>query len=131
RGRPRHPRRPERRRHRPGVRRPHGNGELMSVQSAVLPMDDVVKPVADGWQLVVAALVGIGIIVVLITAARVHPFLGLILGGLAVGIVAGQNVNDVIESFSAGFGDTAAGVGILIALGAMFAKLLADSGGAD
>src|SRR6185436_1632306 len=28
-------------------------------------------------------------------------------------------------------GETAAGVGILIALGAMFAKLLADSGGAD
>ena len=34
-------------------------------------------------------------------------------------------------SFSTGFGTTAAGVGILIALGAMFAKLLADSGGAD
>ncbi|WP_222706434.1 GntP family permease [Aeromicrobium terrae] len=94
-------------------------------------MDDVVKPVADGWQLVVAALVGIALIVVLITAAKVHPFLGLILGGLTVGIVAGQNVNDVIASFSTGFGDTAAGVGILIALGAMFAKLLADSGGAD
>lgn len=103
----------------------------MSIQSAALPMDDVVKPVADGWQLVVAALVGIALIVVLITAAKVHPFLGLILGGLTVGIVAGQNVNGVIESFSTGFGDTAAGVGILIALGAMFAKLLADSGGAD
>ncbi len=35
------------------------------------------------------------------------------------------------ESFADGFGTTAAGVGILIALGAMFAKLLADSGGAD
>jgi GntP family gluconate:H+ symporter len=102
----------------------------MSILTA-LPMDDVVDPVADGWQLIVAALVGIALIVVLITAARVHPFLGLILGALTVGIVAGQNVNDVIASFSTGFGDTAAGVGILIALGAMFAKLLADSGGAD
>ena len=37
----------------------------------------------------------------------------------------------MIVSFTTGFGDTAAGVGILIALGAMFAKLLADSGGAD
>ena len=42
-----------------------------------------------------------------------------------------QNVNDVLTSFTTGFGTTAAGVGILIALGAMFAKLLADSGGAD
>ena len=98
-----------------------------------LPLADVelVEPVAGGWQLVIAALLAIGLIVVLITWAKVHPFLALILGGLTVGIVAGQNINDVIESFSTGFGDTAAGVGALIALGAMFAKLLADSGGAD
>ena len=37
----------------------------------------------------------------------------------------------MLDSFADGFGTTAAGVGILIALGAMFAKLLADSGGAD
>ncbi len=91
----------------------------------------IVEPVAGGWQLVVAALLGIGLIVALITWAKVHPFLALILGGLTVGIVAGQNINDVITSFGTGFGTTAAGVGALIALGAMFAKLLADSGGAD
>jgi GntP family gluconate:H+ symporter len=96
-----------------------------------LAAEPLVDPVAAGWQLVVAALLAIGLIVVLITWAKVHPFLALILGGLTVGIVAGQNINDVIESFSLGFGETAAGVGALIALGAMFAKLLADSGGAD
>jgi GntP family gluconate:H+ symporter len=93
--------------------------------------EELVKPVADGWQLILAALVGIGIIVVLITWAKIHPFLALIIGGLAVGMVAGMDVALVIENFSTGFGETAAGVGILIALGAMFAKLLADSGGAD
>ena len=99
---------------------------LVSLDAAPL-----VEPVAAGWQLVLAALLAIGLIVVLITWAKVHPFLALILGGLAVGILAGQNINDVITSFSLGFGATAAGVGALIALGAMFAKLLADSGGAD
>ena len=99
---------------------------LVSLDAAPL-----VEPVAPGWQLVLAALLAIGLIVVLITWAKVHPFLALILGGLTVGIVAGQNINDVITSFSTGFGTTAAGVGALIALGAMFAKLLADSGGAD
>ena len=63
--------------------------------------------------------------------AKLHPFLALIFGALTVGIVAGQNPGDVLDSFGKGFGDTAASVGILIALGAMFAKLLADSGGAD
>jgi GntP family gluconate:H+ symporter len=91
----------------------------------------VVEPVAAGWQLVLGALLGIALIVVLITWLKVHPFLALIFGALTVGIVAGQNVNDVILSFSTGFGTTAASVGVLIALGAMFAKLLADSGGAD
>lgn len=89
------------------------------------------EPVASGWQLVIAALAGIALIVVLITVAKLHPFLALIFGALTVGIVAGENVGDVLDSFSDGFGSTAAGVGILIALGAMFAKLLADSGGAD
>ena len=92
---------------------------------------DVVEPVAAGWQLITAALVAIALLVVLITIVKLHPFLALIIGGLAVGILAGQNVNDVLASFTGGFGDTAAGVGSLIALGAMFAKLLADSGGAD
>ena len=88
-------------------------------------------PVAAGWQLVLGALLGIALIVVLITWLKVHPFLALVFGALVVGLVAGQNLNDVITSFSSGFGDTSASVGALIALGAMFAKLLADSGGAD
>ncbi|WP_036570200.1 GntP family permease [Nocardioides sp. URHA0032] len=92
---------------------------------------DLTEPVAAGWQLITAALVAIALIVVLITLVKMHPFLALILGGLTVGILAGQNVSDVLVSFTTGFGTTAAGVGALIALGAMFAKLLADSGGAD
>ncbi|MDV7135119.1 GntT/GntP/DsdX family permease [Williamsia muralis] len=105
----------------------------MSSPSAVLLAADteLPEPVAAGWQLILAALVGIAVIVVLITIAKVHPFLALVAGGLTVGIVAGEAVPDVLESFTDGFGSTAAGVGILIALGSMFAKLLADSGGAD
>lgn len=97
----------------------------------VLAAEDLAEPVAPGWQLLTAALVAIALIVVLITVVRLSPFLALILGGLTVGIIAGENLLVVLDSFSTGFGDTAAGVGVLIALGAMFAKLLADSGGAD
>ena len=92
---------------------------------------ELAEPVAAGWQLMLAALAGIAVIVVLITIAKLHPFLALIFGALTVGIVAGVNIGDVLASFADGFGTTAAGVGVLIALGAMFAKLLADSGGAD
>ena len=111
----------------------------MSPLSVFLPLAaaDLAQPVAPGWQLIVAALLGIAVIVALITALKVHPFLALVFGALTVGVVAGVNVLPdedglgVLTSFTTGFGTTAAGVGILIALGAMFAKLLADSGGAD
>ncbi len=101
--------------------------------SAPLPLagTDLIEPVAPGGQLVAAALIAIALLVVLITVVKVHPFIALILGGLTVGIVAGVDVAVVLTSFTTGFGSTAASVGVLIALGAMFAKLLADSGGAD
>ncbi|WP_439331873.1 GntT/GntP/DsdX family permease [Nocardioides flavescens] len=104
--------------------------------SAVLPAvvtaaEELPEPVAPGWQLLTGTLVAIALLVLLITVLKLNPFLALILGALTVGIIAGENLLTVLDSFSAGFGDTAAGVGVLIALGAMFAKLLADSGGAD
>ena len=91
----------------------------------------LVQPIASGTQLILAFAAGIALIVVLITLVKLHPFLALIFGGLTVGLAAGEDLIKVLKSFSDGFGSTAASVGILIALGAMFAKLLADSGGAD
>ena len=103
----------------------------MSVPLIAAAGTDLVEPVASEGRLVLAALLGIGVIVVLIIAAKVHPFLALTGGALTVGVVAGVDVETAIASYTTGFGATAAGVGILIALGAMFGKLLADSGGAD
>ncbi|WP_323097660.1 gluconate:H+ symporter [Intrasporangium sp. YIM S08009] len=88
-------------------------------------------PAIPAGRLVPAALIGIAVLVLLIVRFRLHPFLALTLGSLTVGAVAGVAMSDVIDSYTKGFGSTAAGVGILIALGAMFGKLLADSGGAD
>ncbi|WIV58333.1 gluconate:H+ symporter [Amycolatopsis nalaikhensis] len=91
---------------------------------------------AAGWtghdtRLIGATLLAIAVIVVLITKVKLHPFLSLVLGSLVLGLTAGMPITDVIKKFSAGVGSTIASVGILIALGAMLGKLLADSGGAD
>jgi len=85
----------------------------------------------ESSQLVVAALASIAVIVVLITALKVHPVIALFVGSLTVGVVAWQDLNELVISFSTGFGTTMAGVGLLVGLGAMFGKLLFDSGGAD
>ena len=86
---------------------------------------------APEWVLILAALVGIATIVVLITWVKLHPFLALVIGAIVTGLVAGMSATQTITSFSNGFGSTAGGVGVLIALGAIYGKLLADSGGAD
>jgi gluconate:H+ symporter, GntP family len=99
--------------------------------TSVLLAQAAAAPPASGARLVAAALIGIALIVLLITRFKLHPFLGLTIGSLVVAAIAGLPVAAAVASYTKGFGDTAAGVGTLIALGAMFGKLLADSGGAD
>ncbi|MFB7475945.1 GntP family permease [Kitasatospora sp. NPDC056184] len=82
-------------------------------------------------QLLIAVLLSIGAIVLLITKLKLHPFLALTLGSGLLAAVAGAPFDKLLSSFSTGFGSTVAGVGLLIGLGAMLGKLLADSGGAN
>jgi gluconate:H+ symporter, GntP family len=86
---------------------------------------------AGSTQLIFAALVGVAAIVAMITQLKLHPFLSLTIGSIAVGALAGMRMADTLVSFGTGVGATVASVGTLIALGAMFGRLLADSGGAD
>ncbi|RCH65109.1 gluconate transporter [Streptomyces sp. SDr-06] len=86
---------------------------------------------AGNTQLGIAVLAGIAVIVLLITRFKLHAFLALTIGSLALGAFAGAPLDKAIASFSGGLGSTVAGVGVLIALGAILGKLLADSGGAD
>jgi GntP family gluconate:H+ symporter len=85
---------------------------------------------SDTW-LVVAALASIATIVVLITTFKVHAFLAMIIGSGVVGLASGLRATEVIKQFEAGFGSTLGGVGVLVGLGTMLGRLLADSGGAD
>ncbi|MER5892840.1 gluconate:H+ symporter [Streptomyces sp. NPDC001876] len=105
----------------------------MSSLSVEMLAADAVEPItsAGNAQLGIAVLAGIAVIVVLITKFKVHAFLALTIGSLALGVFAGAPLDKTITSFSTGLGATVASVGVLIALGAILGKLLADSGGAD
>ncbi|MFI8071107.1 MULTISPECIES: GntP family permease [unclassified Streptomyces] len=94
---------------------------------------DAPEPITSAGhaQLGIAVLAGIAVIVLLITKFRLHAFLALTLGTLVLGAVAGAPLDKAITSFTTGLGTTVAGVGVLIALGAILGKMLADSGGAD
>ena len=103
------------------------------VSATILGTADTPPPTTTAPEgvLILAALLGIATIVVLITWVKLHPFLSLVIGSLVTGLVAGMSATQTVTSFTNGFGATAGGVGVLIALGAIYGKLLADSGGAD
>ena len=101
------------------------------MNNIILAVEEEIVPAAGSGQLILAALLGIAIIVLLITRLKIHPFLSLTIGSLAVGAISTLPLADTIASFTTGVGKTVGGVGMLIALGAMFGRLLADSGGAD
>ena len=82
-------------------------------------------------QVLIVAAVGIAIVVLLIVFLKMHAFIALTIGALFVGIGSGIALDKVTASYETGVGGVLGYVGVLIALGAMLGKLLADSGGAD
>ncbi|MCX4552034.1 GntP family permease [Streptomyces sp. NBC_01387] len=104
---------------------------MSSLSVEMLAADVAPISSAGHAQLGIAVLAGIAVIVLLITKFKLHAFLSLTIGSLVLGAVAGAPLDKVILSFTGGLGSTTASVGVLIALGAILGKLLADSGGAD
>ncbi|OZI19760.1 gluconate transporter [Bordetella genomosp. 9] len=82
-------------------------------------------------QVLIVAAIGIVLLVVLIVWLKLHAFIALTIGALFVGVGSGIPLEKVTASYEAGVGGVLGYVGVLIALGAMLGKLLADSGGAD
>ena len=104
----------------------------MNIQTVVMAADPP-PPLSDAGstQLILAAVLAIATVVLLIVWAKFHPMLGLILGTAVLAAVAAVPPDKALESFVLGLGATFGSVGLLIALGAMLGKLLADSGGAN
>jgi len=98
---------------------------MLTTTYAVLPL-----AVGDG-RLITSAIAGFAVIIVLITWLKVNPFVALTIGSIAVGLATGLEPAKAVTSYTTGFGSTMGSVGVLIGLGAIFGKLLADSGGAD
>ena len=111
------------------------------MQSAVASAVQAAAWSGHDTRLVVAAVLGIVVVVVTVSWAKLNPFIALLLGSAVLGLVAGLSVQDIVASFSIGLGDadgaaggagkTFADVGILVALGAVLGRFLADSGGAS
>ena len=80
--------------------------------------------------LLVDALAAILGLILLITRWRVHPFIALTLAAGFLGLTSGMPVA-LMKSFQDGFGGVLGFVGIVLGLGTMLGKMMAESGGAD
>ncbi|MEM7375498.1 MAG: SLC13 family permease [Bacteroidota bacterium] len=87
----------------------------------------------SSWPIFVL-LISVLFIVVAITRLKLHAFLALILAGILAGWLMSSNTWEMVEAIGKvgeGFGKTAGGVGLVIALAAIIGMGLMDSGAAD
>ena len=81
--------------------------------------------------LLIAALVAVIGLILLIAVRKLNPFIALFLASLFLAVSAGMPLATVIHSFEAGVGATLGHIAIVVALGTMLGKMMAESGGAD
>ena len=84
----------------------------------------------DPAILLAVAAGGVALVVVLITWARLPAFLSLAAASLVVGIGARMPLADIPRAFQQGVGDTLGFIALVIGLGTVMGKFLAESGGA-
>ena len=76
-------------------------------------------------------LVGILLLFLLIVKFRLNAFITFIIVSLFVGIAEGMKLTDVVDSIQNGIGNTLGFLILILGLGAMLGKLVADSGAAQ
>ncbi|MBI4664086.1 MAG: permease DsdX [Verrucomicrobia bacterium] len=86
---------------------------------------------AHNTSLLLFALFAIVALVVLIAHFKLNAFVALILASLFVGLVSGMKLPEIGRSFGEGVGAVLSSVAIVVGLGTILGKLLAESGGAE
>ena len=87
---------------------------------------------SEDIRLLLIALASVsGLVALIVSKPRLHPLLALLVVSMAVGLATGMPLDALAKAVSGGAGKTLGAVGLVVALGAMLGKLLADSGVTD
>ncbi len=76
-------------------------------------------------------LTGIALLILLITWAKLNAFIAFLIVSILIALASGMNVSAISNSLQKGIGDILGSLVVIIALGAMLGKLIADSGAAQ
>ncbi|MEO6528784.1 MAG: gluconate:H+ symporter [Gemmatimonadaceae bacterium] len=85
----------------------------------------------QGTPLLVYAAVAIVALVVLIARFKLNPFVTLVVVSLALGVAVGMPMSGIVKAFETGVGNTLGHIALVVALGTMLGKMMAESGGAE
>ncbi len=86
---------------------------------------------SHGVYLLIAAASSVIGLVLLIAVGKLNPFLSLMLVSLGLAAAAGMPLGTVLSSFETGTGNTLGHIAIIIGLGTMLGKMMAESGASD
>jgi GntP family gluconate:H+ symporter len=81
-------------------------------------------------RLLLYALGAVAALVVLIARFKLHPFVALVAVSLAMGIAAGMSPAKAVSAFQDGVGGALGFIAVVVGLGTMLGKMMAESGGA-
>ena len=84
----------------------------------------------DPAPLLLITFAAVALVVLLITWLRLPAFIALAVGSLFVGVASRMPVTEIPRAFQQGMGDTLGFIAMVIGLGTVIGKLLAESGGA-
>lgn len=82
-------------------------------------------------RLVAAALIGLVILLVFIIRFKIQAMVAILIGAIAIGLIAGMPFENIVTAVNDGIGNTLKGIALLVGLGSMFGAILEVSGGAQ
>lgn len=85
----------------------------------------------QGNLLLVYALVAVIALIVLIARFKLNPFITLIVVSLVLGLAVGMPMGGIVKAFETGVGNTLGHIALVVGLGTMLGKMMAESGGAE
>jgi GntP family gluconate:H+ symporter len=80
--------------------------------------------------LLIYALAAVVTLILLIARFKLHPFVALILVSLGLGVAAGMPLGTAVKAFQDGVGSVLGFIAVVLGLGTMLGKLMAESGAA-
>lgn len=85
----------------------------------------------DPTRLVIAAIIGLVLLLVLIIKFKIQAMVSILVGALTIGLLAGMPFENIVNAVNDGIGNTLKGIALLVGLGSMFGAILEVSGGAQ